>query len=80
MSEKTPAIEDITFLCDLAERIRHIAVMHGVDGYDIDRLTYLARRIKKTSMKHLNGRPKFSLDGTMLDDNGNRSIFDDVDE
>lgn len=31
-------------------------------------------------MRHENGAPRFSLDGTMLDPNGNRSIFDDVDE
>jgi hypothetical protein len=27
-----------------------------------------------------NGRPMFAPDGMMLDDQGNRSIFDDVDE
>ena len=27
-----------------------------------------------------NGKPKFAEDGTMLDERGNRSIFDDVDE
>lgn len=27
-----------------------------------------------------NGAPMFAEDGTMLDDKGNRSIFDDVDE
>lgn len=27
-----------------------------------------------------NGRPMFAPNGTMLDENGNRSIFDDVDE
>lgn len=80
MSEKTPAREDVEFLRDLAERIRHIAVMHGVDGYDIDRLASLARRIEQTSQRYPNGRPKFSLDGTMLDEKGNRSIFDDIDE
>jgi hypothetical protein len=32
------------------------------------------------TMKHKNGKPVFALDGTMLDDKGNRSIFDDVDE
>lgn len=29
---------------------------------------------------HPNGNPKFADDGTMLDEQGNRSIFDDVDE
>ncbi len=31
-------------------------------------------------MKHENGNPIFSPDGTMLDDRGKRSVFDDVDE
>jgi hypothetical protein len=30
--------------------------------------------------KHGNGQPKFAKDGMMLDEKGNRSIFDDVDE
>lgn len=29
---------------------------------------------------HPNGNPKFADDGTMLDEQGKRSIFDDVDE
>jgi hypothetical protein len=29
---------------------------------------------------HPNGKPMFSADGTMLDEDGNRSIFDDVDQ
>ncbi len=32
------------------------------------------------TLRHENGTPMFSLDGTMLDDRGNRSIFDDVDQ
>lgn len=28
---------------------------------------------------HENGKPKFACDGTLLDDRGLRSIFDDVD-
>ena len=31
------------------------------------------------SLKHPNGAPMFSPTGTLLDDQGNRSIFDDVD-
>lgn len=30
-------------------------------------------------VRHKNGAPMFSADGTMLDDKGNRSIFDDID-
>lgn len=29
---------------------------------------------------HPNGQTKFALDGTLLDEQGNRSIFDDVDQ
>lgn len=29
---------------------------------------------------YANGAPKFSKDGTLLDENGNRSVFDDVDQ
>lgn len=32
------------------------------------------------SLRHDNGTAMFALDGTMLNDQGNRSIFDDVDE
>jgi hypothetical protein len=32
------------------------------------------------NLRHANGTPVFSLDGTMLDDKGDRSIFDDIDE
>lgn len=34
----------------------------------------------QAAMRHPNGTPVFAKDGTMLDDKGNRSIFDDVDE
>jgi hypothetical protein len=30
--------------------------------------------------KHQNGSPLWAKDGTLLDEKGNRSIFDDVDE
>ena len=33
-----------------------------------------------TPKKHPNGQRMFTVDGTMLDEHGNRSIFDDVDE
>lgn len=35
---------------------------------------------EQAAAKYENGSPKFAADGTMLDDKGNRSIFDDVDE
>ena len=33
---------------------------------------------EQVAMKHPNGAPMFSKDGTLLDDKGNRSIFDDI--
>lgn len=43
---------------------------------------YRLRRFKqaKPNGKYPNGAPMYSQDGTLLDPNGNRSIFDDVDE
>ena len=38
------------------------------------------RTDEQRAVKHPNGFPVFSRDGTMLDEHGNRSIFDDVDE
>ncbi len=32
------------------------------------------------NLKHPNGAPMFSPDGTMLNPDGSRSIFDDVDQ
>ena len=34
---------------------------------------------RQSEMRHPNGAPKYAPDGTMLDDKGNRSVFDDVD-
>jgi hypothetical protein len=34
---------------------------------------------EQAALKHPNGKPMYAPDGTMLDDKGNRSIFDDVD-
>lgn len=39
-----------------------------------------AREALRLLVVHPNGVPKFATDGTMMDENGNRSIFDDVDE
>lgn len=34
---------------------------------------------EQAALKHSNGKPKYAPDGTMLNDDGTRSIFDDVD-
>lgn len=35
--------------------------------------------VPHSGRRHANGAPMFAADGMMLDDQGNRSIFDDVD-
>lgn len=35
---------------------------------------------RQAAAKHPNGAPMYAPDGTMLDENGDRSIFDDVDQ
>lgn len=41
------------YLRDLAERLRHIPVMYGTDGGDIDRLAMIAKQLdrKKEGVK-----------------------------
>lgn len=34
----------------------------------------------QAAARHPNGQPKYAPDGTMLDNKGNRSIFDDIDD
>lgn len=34
---------------------------------------------RQAEKKHANGAPMYAPDGTLLDDKGNRSIFDDID-
>lgn len=45
-----------------------------IDGKPVDQ-----RAEEHRGLKHPNGRPKFSWSGTMLNADGTRSIFDDVD-
>lgn len=52
------------------------------------RTTWPSEKVRRLSEAHPNwrifrydnGAPMFARDGTMLDDDGSRSIFDDVDE
>lgn len=45
------------------------------------RLALAAREpVDEPPATHPNGAPLFAPDGTMLDDKGNRSVFDDVDK
>jgi hypothetical protein len=44
-------------------------------------LQYLTKNVPNwRTARHENGTPLYSLDGTLLNDEGDRSIFDDVDE
>jgi len=40
----------------------------------------IEQRSEALKHRHKNGAPMFTADGTMLDDQGNRSIFDDIEE
>jgi hypothetical protein len=50
--------------------------------------SHLAQPLYRTEIRaaltaevlHPNGRPKFTPEGMMVDEHGNRSIFDDVDQ
>lgn len=43
-----PAVLDnVAYLRNLAERLRHIPVMYGTDDYDISRLYRLAKELEK---------------------------------
>ena len=46
---------------------------------DGDVVEALWQEVRDALYIHQNGNPKFSDDGTLLDENGNRSILDDVD-
>jgi hypothetical protein len=43
--------EDVAYLADLRERIRGIAVCHGVDGYDVDKLREMIVRFQQHQKK-----------------------------
>jgi len=52
---------------------------------DADELAEKVRNLDRDApgwrtLKHDNGAPKFSPNGMLLDEVGNRSIFDDLDE
>lgn len=39
----TEYLNDHNYLKDLAERLMHVPAMYGTDGYDVDRLTEIAK-------------------------------------
>lgn len=45
--EENRELSPIEFLRDLSNRIMNIAVMHGVDQYDCDRLNEIATNLEK---------------------------------
>ncbi len=63
-------------ICDRFAKNRHGAVDDPPNYGEETRALYA----EDAARKHDNGAPMFAPDGTMLDDKGNRSIFDDVDE
>jgi len=61
--------------CPAFARNTHGAVDEPPDYGETARAEYAA----DAASRHPNGSPVFAPDGTLLDDKGNRSIFDDVD-
>jgi hypothetical protein len=64
------------FVCPTFARNAYGAVDEPPDYGDAARAAYAL----EAAAKYPNEKPMFAADGTMLDENGNRSIFDDVDE
>jgi hypothetical protein len=53
------------YLRDLAERLRHVPVMYGVDGYDVDRLGWIAADTTKPNEASANfGEFTVAVQGT----------------
>ena len=46
MTVEDEELPDHLYLADLAERLMHIPVMYGTDGYDVDRVAAIARKLK----------------------------------
>jgi len=62
----------------LPEKVRRI--LAAKKAWRSRKSTSAARRHTTEEHFYPNGAPMFAKDGMMLDDQGNRSIFDDVDE
>lgn len=60
-----------------ADLVLHLDIKLGTVR---SRLNRARLKLMPLVYKHPNGAPMYAPDGTMLDENGNRSIFDDVDE
>lgn len=63
-----------TQTCNAFAKNSHGAVDDPPDYGEAARAAYAS----DAAMKHPNGAPVYAPDGTMLDENGNRSIFDDI--
>ncbi len=46
----------------------------------VDSISAAYRKAEYFNLKHSNGQPMFSDTGMMLDEEGRRSVFDDVDQ
>ncbi len=52
MDENEPELSDKEYLKDLAERLLHVPVMYGIDGYDIGRLSDMSSALPEPECKH----------------------------
>jgi hypothetical protein len=61
----------------MAERLVKIGLLKN---YPHGRAEYEITDAGRAEVTYLNGRPKWAADGTLLNEKGDRSIFDDVDK
>jgi len=58
-------------MCEICGRSSCAPWMHSIEAQE---------QYERQKQTHSNGAPMFNDDGMRLDDQGNRSIFDDVDQ
>jgi hypothetical protein len=75
---KAPHLEILQ--ASLTQSYQEMAVSLDIPLGSVRSRLHRARAILLSFFKHPNGAPMYAKDGTMLDEHGNRSIFDDVDK
>lgn len=70
---KNPGFINPSYLLDIADEFERVFEIMKARAEVI-------RKLHAVAPRHANGAPMFNETGMMLDENSNRSIFDDVDE